>query len=325
MGQDKSMFAAQIQEGLMPRKGIICERQLGLHDFFQEKSYGLAVVGAVLIWSVSFVATKIAFRAFPPLTLGALRFIFAAVMLGVILWIQRGLVIPAPRDLLRLCVSGVLGITIYFSMENLGVQMATAADAALIVSAYPAITMLLEMVIYRNAISWIRFVGVGLAIMGVFLIIKESSSIGGTHRLSGDVVLTVTGIVWTFYNFVTRKVVNQYPTVAVTFYQTVAGAVAFLPLAWLEREKWRIPTTESLSALLYLGVFCSVIAFLLYAYGLKRLASSTAVTLMNLVPVFGVVFAVIFLHETMSGSQFIGGAIVIAGIVLSVRKVGTKG
>ncbi|HBE79051.1 MAG TPA: EamA family transporter [Firmicutes bacterium] len=304
----------------MSGKGIICKKKLGLYDFFQEKSYGLAVVGAVLIWSVSFVATKIAFRAFPPLTLGALRFIFAAVMLGVILWIQRGLIIPAPRDLFRLCLSGILGTTIYFSMENLGVQLATAADAALIVSSYPAITMLLEMFIYRATISWIRFVGAGLAILGVFLIIRESSNIGGTHRVIGDLILAATGIVWSFYNFVTRKVVNQYPIVLVTFYQTVAGAIAFLPLAWLEREKWQIPTTDSLGALFYLGVFCSVIAFLLYAYGLKRLASSTAVTLMNLVPVFGVIFAVIFLHEVMSVIQFAGGSIVIAGIGLSIRK-----
>jgi drug/metabolite transporter (DMT)-like permease len=302
-------------------KLVVLQKKLGLNNFLQGESYLLAVIGAVLIWSISFVATKVAFKTFPPLTLGALRFVFTAFLLGIVLFIQRGFIWPSPRDLGWLVMSGLLGITIYFSMENLGVKLATAADAALIVASYPAITMLLEIFIYRITISWVRFLGVGLAIFGVYLIVGESSNIGGTYRFIGDIILAATGIVWSFYNFVTRKVVNKYPTVLITFYQTIAGAIAFLPLAWIEREQWHVPTMNSIVALLYLGVFCSVIAFLLYAYGLRRLASSSAVTLMNLVPVFGVIFSILFLHELMSIVQFFGGFIIITGIVLSVRQV----
>jgi drug/metabolite transporter (DMT)-like permease len=110
----------------------------------------------------------------------------------------------------------------------------------------------------------------------------------------------------------------------ITFYQTTAGALAFLPLAWIERSQWKTPTWNSLFALLYLGLFCSTIAFLLYAYGLKKLTSSSAVSLMNLVPVLGVIFALVFLHEPLSGFQFIGGIVVIAGIMLSVRQESKK-
>jgi drug/metabolite transporter (DMT)-like permease len=300
-------------------KRVAAAGKFGLPELRRQKWHMPAVVAAVLIWSLSFVATKVAFKAFPPLTLGTLRFGFSAFLLGVVLLMQRGFVRPAPGDLGRLAVSGVLGITIYFSLENLGVKLATAADAALIVASYPAITMLLEMLIYRTRISGIRFGGVGLAIAGVYLIVRESVTGGGGHRLAGDLILAATGLVWSFYNFVTRRVVNKYPTVLITFYQTVAGALAFLPLAWIERDQWQPPAPDSLLALLYLGLFCSVIAFLLYAYGLKGLTSSAAVTLMNLVPVFGVLFAVVFLHEPVGIAQCLGGVIVIAGIALSVK------
>lgn len=291
-----------------------------LRNYLQDKTYLLAVIGAVLIWSVSFVATKVAFKTFGPLTLRALRFIFAAVLLGSILFMQRGFKLPEPGDLGRLLAGGVLGITIYFAMENLGVKLATAADAALIVASYPAITMLLEAIFYHIKVSWIKFSGVGLAIFGVYLIVCDSSNVPGTNRYIGDLILVATGIVWAFYNFVTRKVVNKYPTILITFYQIVAGAIAFIPLAWLEWSEWRMPTMYSIIALLYLGIFCSVIAFFLYAYGLKKLASSSAVTLMNLVPVFGVFFAVLFLHEPVSVIQLLGGLIVITGIIISVRQ-----
>ncbi|HEX7714253.1 MAG TPA: DMT family transporter [Bacillota bacterium] len=287
----------------------------------QKESYFLAVVGAVLLWSISFVATKIAFKAFPPLTLGALRFILAAWLLAILLWMQRGFIRPTRNDLGSLLMSGILGITMYFSMENYGVKLATAADASLIVAAYPAITMVLEMVFYRVSISRVRFLGVGLAMFGLYLIIRESTNIGGPYRLLGDVILAATGIVWSFYNFITRKIANKYPTILITFYQTLAGAVAFIPLALAERKQWRMPGPDSLFALLYLGLFCSVAAFLLYAYGLRKMASSSAVTLMNLVPVFGVCFSVLLLHESISIVQVLGGLIVIAGIILGIRQI----
>lgn len=306
----------------MNTKPVFNAKKLKINnDLLQGKSYMLAVIGAVLIWSLSFVATKVAFQTFPPLTLGALRFVLAAFLLGIFLRVQHGFIWPMRNDLGWLLISGILGITIYFSMENLGLKLATAADASLIVAAYPAITMILEIVFYRVKLSWVRFSGVGLAIFGVYLIVRESSSIGGADRLIGDIILVVTGIVWSFYNFITRKVVNKYPTLLITFYQIIAGALAFLPLALIEREQWRMPTGDSLLALLYLVIFCSIIGFLLYAYGLRKLSSSSAVTLMNLVPVFGVSFSILFLHEAMSVVQLLGGFIVIAGIILSVREV----
>ncbi|HBF39484.1 MAG TPA: EamA family transporter [Firmicutes bacterium] len=305
-------------------KMLLSHNHFKMQQVIENYSHLAAVIGAVLLWSISFVATKIAFTAFPPLTLGALRFILAALLLGIVLLLKQGLAWPSPGDLGRLIVSGLLGITIYFAMENLGVKLATAADAALIVASYPAITMLLELLIYRIAISKVRFLGVLLAIAGVSLIVRESSHIGGSHRYIGDIILIATGIIWSFYNFVTRKVVNKYPTILITFYQTLTGAVAFLPLAWIERSQWHKPSWNSLLALFYLGLFCSVIAFLLYAYGLKRLASSSAVSLMNLVPIFGVIFAICFLHEPLSGFQFLGGMIVIAGIAFSVRQESKK-
>ena len=141
----------------------------------------------------------------------------------------------------------------------------------------------------------ISFMGILLAVAGVYLIVMESSSISGAYRLIGDIILAGAGVIWSFYNFMTRRFVNKYSPFVITFYQTAAGAVLFLPLAWTENKSWIPATSESLTACLYLGLFCSFFAFLLYAYGLKGLSSSSAITLMNLVPVLGVIFSTICL------------------------------
>ncbi len=286
----------------------------------------LSVGGAVLLWSTSFVATKLALADIPPLTLAALRFWLAGGLLVAIVALTGRLVRPSPADAVRFIAGGLLGITAYFALENIGVQFATAADAALLVAAYPAITMLLESIIYRSAVSWSRLAGAGVAMIGVALIVYNGlGQGGGDRRVLGDVLLVASGIVWALYNFVTRRSLRTHPALTVTCYQTVAGALAFLPLVWIERDRWQAPSGGSLLVTVYLGIFCSVLAFLLYARGLGGLDAGTAVGLMNLVPVFGLVLALVVLREPVASLQVAGGLIVIAGVVLSVRQTSRMG
>ena len=279
----------------------------------------LSTMTGIMLWSTSFVATKMAYESFSPLTLGACRFIIASLALTMLVRIWGGFIIPPAKDLLLLSVSGLLGITLYFAMENIGVNMTSASNAALIVASYPAITILLERCCYGISISWVKGVGIALAAIGVYIISISTSDAGGERQLLGNIILIATGIVWALYNFATRSVINKYPAITVSFYQTIAGTIAFIPLAAIEYPEWRLPSTQSWLVLLYLGLFCSVAAFMLYNYGLRRLSAGAAVTLMNLVPVFGVIFSVLLLDESVHASQLLGGIIVIVGVIASVR------
>lgn len=281
----------------------------------------LATTTAILLWSTSFVATKIAYASFPPLTLGACRFFLASLVLGTAVLAKREFTVPSRRDTGLLALSGLLGITLYFAMENVGVSLTSASNAALIVASYPAITVVLERLCYGTRFSAGKAAGIVLAAFGVYCIsvAGNSAATGGDRQLLGNIILAATGIVWAFYNFVVRSVVNKYPPLTVSLYQTVAGFVAFIPLALLETPEWRMPTAASWGTLVYLGLLCSVVAFMLYNYGLRKLSAGTAVMLMNLVPVFGVLFSVLLLGEEVHMRQLAGGLVVIAGVALTVR------
>ena len=287
------------------------------------------VAGAVLIWSTSFVATKAALVEVAPLTLGAIRFVIAALLAGLVAAFFGGVKVGGAADLGRLCLGGLLGITLYFSMENVGVDLATASDAALMVASYPAIAMVLEALVYRRGLSATRLFGVALAIVGVNAVLGNAAfapAEGGwdVSRLLGDAILLATGLVWALYNLVTGGVVTRYPMPTVVFWQTAFGALFFVPVALVEQGllgggQWVPSGGVALLAVAHLGVLCSVVAFLLYARGLKGLDTSSAVSMMNLVPVFGVLFAVLLLNEPVGPLQVVGGLVVVAGVTLSVR------
>jgi drug/metabolite transporter (DMT)-like permease len=279
----------------------------------------LSVLAAVVLWSTSYVVTKVGVSDIPPLTYGAIRFSFAVALAGLLAPFIRLEPVPV-RDILRLALGGLLGITAYFALQNLGVQRTSASEATLLVASFPAITMLLEVIFRRARVSLIRFAGVGVAFVGVYLIMGQTSPSAGPRRLEGDLMLLTTGLVWALYNFSTQNVIQRYSTFTVIFWQTTIGAAAFLPLTLLEAGTWQTPTPAGLMGALYLGAFCSVAAFMLYGYGLRGLDPGSAVSMVNLVPIFGLILAVVGLKEEVSLIQAIGGLIVVGGVTLSVQR-----
>ncbi|WP_103354715.1 DMT family transporter [Amycolatopsis sp. CA-128772] len=280
-----------------------------------------AVLGAALIWSSSFAVTKVVLSEVPPMTLGALRFLVAAAILGVAVHTgphRRRL--PSPRQRLFIGGAGLLGITAYFALENVGVDLATASDATLIVASYPLLTLVLS---GRTAFSPVRLTGMLLAIAGVWLVVGGRG--GGTHSLWGDAFLIAGGVVWAAYNVIARRDTSGASPIVVTYYQTLAGAAGFVVLSVSEVDRWSVPGGGTVLRIGFLAGLCSVAAFLLYNHGLRGLEPSVAVNLLNIVPVAGLVWAVVLAGETLSVPQILGGAVVIAGVTLGLHRKKTRG
>ncbi|MFG2650352.1 DMT family transporter [Streptomyces sp. NPDC048436] len=284
-----------------------------------------AVVAAALLWSSSYAVTKRVLEDVGPFSIGAIRFSMAALVLCVMVRMnrhRRGR--PDARQRGRLYLSGFLGITVYFILENVGVDMSTASDASLIVATYPLMTMLLELLVFRTRLPLPRVTGVLLATAGAFLVVRNGAQVGGSSRWLGDILLLLGGLAWAGYNVLGKRASAGQDAVSVTYYQTLAGAAGFLLASLLEAGDWRMPDATASALLVHLAVACSVGGFLLYNYGLRRMASSVAVNILNLVPVFGVLGAVVINGESIRPAQVAGGAIIVAGVALGMVERGRR-
>ncbi|MGJ7908011.1 DMT family transporter [Actinopolyspora sp. H202] len=281
-----------------------------------------AVLAAALTWSSSFAVTKVALAEVPPLTIGALRFVGAAVILGIIVHLRRDRSLPTRRQKLGIAGAGLLGITAYFALENIGVDLASASDAALIVASYPVITLALELLGRKASFSLVRMSGMVLAIVGVWMVVTNGpgTSSNNEHHLIGDLFLLAGGIAWAAYNIVAQRDKSGSSPIVITYYQTLAGAAGFILLSLFEAGQWSMPSGGSILRITFLAVFCSVAAFLAYNFGLKTLSPSMAVNLLNIVPVAGLVWAVVLAGETLTLMQVVGGAVVILGVTLGLAR-----
>jgi drug/metabolite transporter (DMT)-like permease len=274
-----------------------------------------AVLLAALIWSTSFAVTKVALAEIPPMTIGAIRFSFAALILAAVVHTRRDRRLPTVRQRLFIGLAGLLGIAAYFAVENLGVDLATASDATLIVASYPIITLALELILGRATLSVVRLAGMVIVIGGVWLVVRGGTGGDLGNRLWGDTLLILGGLVWAGYNLVAQRDTSGASPVVVTYYQTLAGALGFIAMSLFETDRWAWPSQANLGRMLFLAGLCSVAAFLLYNHGLRGLLPSVAVNLLNIVPVAGLVWAALLAGEAISVQQIIGGAVVIVGVV----------
>ena len=285
----------------------------------------LAVLGAVILWSTSFGAIKLGLADFPPVSFAALRFAFASAFMLILRFAGSRFAAfaldPVPRaDLTRMALGGLSGITIVFTLQTLGMRDTTSADANLIVAAYPVITIVAELLTRNRRGGALRLAGAALSIAGVYLVIGAVGQGGAAgNRLLGNLLIFAAGFTFALYNVLTKDTVARYSAFTVVFWQTLFGAGGLALASLVEIPVWRMPGPQALGAAAYLGLFCSVAAYLLYSFGLTHLPAGGAANLINLQPAFGLALAALFMGETISWTQIAGGAVIVLGVSLGMR------
>jgi drug/metabolite transporter (DMT)-like permease len=283
----------------------------------------LAVVGAMLFWGLSFVSSKaILNTGFPPMTMVALRFLIASI---VLLPLQRRLD-PGFRlrreDRLFLFLSALFGIFFYFLCESRGIKYTSASNAALITAVIPALTVVAEYLLFKGSIRWFQGAGIILSIIGVYFVVQRTP--GQYDRaLLGNLLMFGACVSWVAYNMFSRNLHRGLQGINLITFQSAIGTVLLVPIALSEARSWSFASLGVWANLLYLGVICTALSFFLYLYALARLGPVRVTSFINLLPVVSVVGGMVILGERLLVAQMIGGGVIIFGVFL-VNRPGRK-
>jgi drug/metabolite transporter (DMT)-like permease len=283
-----------------------------------------AIIACVLFWGFSFISIKVTVAVFPPMSLGLLRFAIALVFL---FFIKRKL---APNEKLRvhdiplLIGAGFFGVTLYFFCENNGVALVTASEASIAIGAIPVLVMIADWLsgkFARNKINTPRigirqWVGALVSIAGVWLVAGVSLALSGS--VMGYVYMAGAAICWVGYSLFTRSLFNRCSLIYIVFWQNVAGFICFIPFSILEFSRWGTPNMPVILHLVFLGICCSAFGYLFYARSLEVLGMSVSAIFINLIPAITVVSGFFIMGDRLSFLQWIGAALVIGGVYLSM-------
>ncbi len=275
----------------------------------------IAIGVTVLLWGFSFVSIKVAVAVFPPMSLGALRFAMASVLL----WIVKLVTAPKEhitlKDLPGLAAAGLVGVTAYFYFENNGVLRVSASEASIVIGAIPVLSMVAERILGGSPLKLRRWLGALLSVIGVWAVAGASVAVSGS--VSGYLYMIGAAVAWVAYCFLTKPLFARRSRVFIVFWQSVFGFIGFLPFALAELPRWGVPDAGTWAHVAFLGVFCSALGYLLYAVALQDLGVGVSTVFVNVIPVVTVAAGFVFLGERLSPMQWVGAAAVVAGVYLA--------
>jgi drug/metabolite transporter (DMT)-like permease len=280
-----------------------------------------ALTAMALLFGLSFVVTKFALQSIPPFTLIFLRFSIASLLLGALYFRRRNTTRLLRADRWRMFSVSLIVPGLYFLAETYGLKLSSATSVSLLISTIPIFAAIFAFFIRKEGIGFWRGVAITLSIVGVGTIISADGGKAAAWKMiqAGNLLgLGAAGCAG-LYMALGRDLMTRYSPLTMTTFQAFFAVAIFLPLAGTELSNhgWRGAGPLTLLSVMYLALFCSVLAFLLWNYGISRLEASKAAVFTNLVPVFTVIGAGIFLGERIHPAQVVGGALVIGGVTLA--------
>ena len=275
----------------------------------------LALVAATAIWGSTFVVTKLLLDEAAPFFIAVVRFAIAFAVLWPLVSRsgERVSVFVRPEFI----ALGLLGVVGNLGLQNLGLVFTGAADAALIVALTPVLTAALAGVFLRERLGSTQVIGIAVSILGVALITGVAAESGAAAVL-GDLLIAASTLSWAGYTLVGKRLAPRYGAATITTGGIAWGVVLLLPLAVVEAFVVPPPDLSPLgvTALVYLGVAASAATFLLWNWALSSVGAAVAGTFVNLIPVFGLAFALLA-GESVSPVQLAGGTAVALGVWLA--------
>lgn len=281
---------------------------------------------ATLLWSSNVALGRLLRDQIGPVTLSAARFTLGSLLFAVLLQraSPRGHAERSPftrRELLILGGMGLSGVFTFPILLYFSLRYTTATNVALINGTGPLLTLLLAAAFLGERVNLALSLGGLISLTGVALLISGGTATGqisilGFNRGDGLALLAVA--LWGVYSILGRLATRRHSSLRVSAISAWMALPLLLVAAILE---WRVNppqlTPQVLLSAVYIGIFPTVIAFLSWNEGVRRVGPNQAMAFYNTLPVFGAMLGYFFLGETLSAQTLLGGLLVIGGGLLA--------
>jgi len=275
------------------------------------------------LWGGALVVARGVHEIAPPMALTFWRWLLAVLILLPLVWRRLPTLRHASsgslRALVGLSVFMVLGTTLSVTAVN----FTTAINATIINAAQAAMTAFVAFVVLKERLVVRQVVGIVCAFVGILVMVFRGDLAMLLHVNVnwGDLIMLAAIVCWAFYAVGLHRAVKLPSGDLLLFVTSVTGVVCLAPLYAAEALLWRgfEFSSGALGGIVYLAVASTVVAVYLWNLSIRSVGASRAGMFVNLIPVFGAVFAMLFLGERLYLFHVAGALLVFVGIVMAVR------
>jgi drug/metabolite transporter (DMT)-like permease len=269
----------------------------------------------------TYLAAKRALQELGPFELALARFVLAAGVYAAMVWRSGGVI--ERRDWGRLLLLGVVGVTVNQVLFLSGMRYTTPGHGALLYALAPVFVFLIEWLRGRELATVGKVGGIALAFGGtaVVLLSRDLLRLERGSPLLGDLLVLCAVVSWSAFAVGGKRMAEKYGPLTGTAWVLLVGTLVYLPLGvgLGDLSRYRGLSAGAWAGVAYLVVMTNVAAWIIYAYALSRTEASRVAVWSNLQPVLTALLAWWMYGERLTGSFAAGGAMVIAGVLLTER------
>ena len=299
----------------------------GLSEWFKRSSWLIYVklILTAIFWGGTFIAGRAIAGSVDPFFCSFLRFAVASVLLFPLAWREEGhLPLIKREQMLPLFLAGMTGVFAYNIFFLNGMKFIAAGRASLIVAMNPVFISLLAALFFKDRLNWVRGTGILLSVFGAVIVISKGNlSTLVSDGLGRGELLILGGVAsWAAFSLIGKILVKGLsPLVSVSFSSLIGAAALFLPACFegMLEEMFSYSLVDWTS-IFFLGVFGTVLGFVWYYEGIRRIGPTKAGQFINFVPISAVLLAFLILGEPITWSLLTGGLFVLSGVYLTNMK-----
>ncbi|MDP6417931.1 MAG: DMT family transporter [Candidatus Krumholzibacteria bacterium] len=290
----------------------------------------VALVFTALVWGASYPALKWVLAWLTAMEVALLRFwLILPILIAIVLLHRKEVLEQARRFPVRILLMAFFGVAGYHLPLNYGTKIlaenpenarSAAMIASILVGTLPAWTGLFARVLRVETLSARQWLGQGIALIGVSLIITR----GGLLNLEinhGAALVLLAPMAWGINSVVSRPLFLQVrSSLPVTAFCLIVGIffLSFVPLPGLGEHLAAMPASAWV-ALVFLALFSTLIGYIIWAMGVKRLGANRSSLYIYLIPFFGLLMSVLLLDERLGLAPLLGGLLVLPGVMMARR------
>ena len=274
----------------------------------------LYIIGLSALWGSAFVFIKIAAPAIGAVGLVFLRLVLASLLLGV-LFIRKQHFKMIKENIFPIILIGATNVALPFYCFSYAALEINASTMAVINGSTPLFAFVFSIFWLNFQFKWFQFLGILIGMSGLVVFVGyESLEFKLFPMFMAMIGAAMYGL---SMNYIYKlNVVDTGVMAAVTMVAATIMMAPFLLLDPIIMENWNLKIAASV---IFLGVFCTGLAFLPYFILIKRVGPISTSLVALLVPIFGMLWAYLLLQETITLVMLTGCILIIGGVVLTSR------
>jgi drug/metabolite transporter (DMT)-like permease len=293
-----------------------------IKDFKPQTKTVWKLLFAVIVWGLSFIATKNALVEVRPAVIVFIRQLLGILFLAfVIIKQKKSFAVDLRKEKWIFALAAIACFHLWIQVT--GLQWTTASNTGWIIGITPVFIVIMGLLFFKEKITSTQTIGIVISFLGLlFLVSKGDFSSLDFIKEKGDLLIITSSITWSAYSIASKKATLTLSPVLTTFYLFVIVAIIIAPFTINQQN---ISDVVNLSAngwgaILFLGIFCSGVAYTLWAQALSEMDASRVGVFLYLEPFVTFFGSWLLLNEQITFIMLLSGLIIIGGVVLVNRK-----